>query len=300
MRIVIPAVLALSTLVFSGFYWREHQRVDTLKLELIGIKQEVGLLKEDLTKSKKACHQLDELNAELKKQLAEVPGMNAALQPQDKKKPRSNDKKRPVEKELSTQFRPDLDRMLAPLYRHMPLTDEEKERFLRNAQIRQVIRMKYGMRIWQEKDPERRRELIDEQEAELAAADQDNESLLGAERYATLQDFRSKQMPYQILDQANAVLSSQQKQPLDEAQLDRLAEVMRDTGKNSPISDQLERIIKGDIPSLPPEEAKTLFGQIEQIHGQILESKDLDASQAEVLKSTLDGSLQMLKMVMQR
>ncbi|MEN9361055.1 MAG: hypothetical protein RL095_2590 [Verrucomicrobiota bacterium] len=295
MRLAVPFIL--STLVLAGLYWRETHRVESRELELLGVRQELRLARDELAQSKKAARQLEGLHAELKKQLA-APSVPSA--PAGKKPSQSETRSRSREEELGAQFRGQIDRSLAPLYRHMSLTDEEKERFLRNAQTRQMIRMKYGMRIWQEKDPQRRRELIEEQEAELAEADRDNESLLGPERYATLQDFRSKQISYQILDQANAVLSAQQKTTLDEGQLDRLAELMRDSGKNSPIGEQLERIVKGDIPELPAEEAKTLFNQIEEIHGQILVSPDLDESQAEALKSTLSSSLQMLKMMMQR
>jgi hypothetical protein len=299
MRRFIPATLAFSTLAIFGLYWAEHQRVKSLNSELLTISQEVGALRTELRNTKKLSVESERINAAQKKKMSEVSVNDAPIHnPKQKTHSRSIGADTPdgpitdIDEEKTISY-------FDPMCRKMMLNSEEKESIQRNEKFRSQIHEKYFERLLTEKDADRRQVLIEEREVEMAAADQDIKIMLGSEKYATFQDYRSKKSIYDSLDIANALLQSKQKQSFDDDQLDHLAEFMHNAIKNSPISNQLSEITKGALPSA--DEINSLFAGIEEMHSQIntyvQENKDVDADQAEAVKSSLELQRNMVKML---
>ncbi|MEN9360779.1 MAG: hypothetical protein RL095_2314 [Verrucomicrobiota bacterium] len=244
-------------------------------------------LKSDLVAARKKADDLskqcEELAAELEK--AKRSPATAAAAPKTKTSELAESRYNEVANSMKEMGKQRIEAEYARLFKKLNLSAEEQEKFVSQIMETQMLRMSSGMKIWQEKDETKRKEMKDKLDEELAAAEKDTEALLGS-RYALLQDYRDKQGAYHSLDNLNAVLGEKSLPSLSDDKVEELASLISSTEKANPYSIDIEE--KGGWRQLSDEDRETVRSEREARNDKIVEASGLPAEQKEILKEQLN------------
>ena len=284
-------IFLAGTLAFSGLWLAERSKnANQIPMANLTSKPEVDpaslKLKADLAAAKAQATALtkerDDLAAALEKAKKSPVASVVDKTPELPESSRYNEVANTM-KEMGKQR---IEKEYARLFKKLNLSPEEQEKFTNMVMEKQMLKMSSGMKMWQEKDETRRKELKEKMDADLAASEKDTEALLGS-RYAVLQDYRDKQGAYNSIDGLNAALTEKSQTSLSDDKAEELASLISSTEKANPYSIDIEE--KGGWRQLSDEDRKTIETERSARNDKILESSGLPADQQEILKQQLNN-----------
>ena len=284
-------IFLTGTLAFSGLWLAERSKnANQAPMANLTSKPEVDpaslKLRADLAAAKAQANALtkerDDLVAALEKAKKAPVAPVVAKTPEIPESSRYNEVANTM-KEMGKQR---IEKEYARLFKKLNLSPEEQEKFTNMVMEKQMLKMSSGMKMWQEKDETRRKELKEKMDADLAASEKDTEALLGS-RYAVLQDYRDKQGAYNSIDGLNAALTEKSQTSLSDDKAEELASLISSTEKANPYSIDIEE--KGGWRQLSDEDRKTIETERSARNDKILESSGLPADQQEILKQQLNN-----------
>lgn len=284
-------IFLTGTLAFSGLWLAERSKnANQVPVANLTSKPEVDpaslKLRADLAAAKAQATALtkerDDLVAALEKAKKAPVASVVAKTPEIPESSRYNEVANTM-KEMGKQR---IEKEYARLFKKLNLSPEEQEKFTNMMMENQMLKMSSGMKMWQEKDETRRKELKEKMDADLAASEKDTEALLGS-RYAILQDYRDKQGAYSSIDGLNAALTDKSLPGLSDDKAEELATLISSTEKANPYSIDIEE--KGGWRQLSDEDRKTIETERAARNDKIVEASGLPKDQQEILKEQLRG-----------
>ncbi len=286
-------IFLTGTLAFSGLWLAERSKnANQIPVASLTAKPEIDpaslKLKADLAALRKQASDLtkerDDLVAALEK-AKQVPA--SALIGKAQAAPAAVDSRyNEVANTMKEMGKQRIEKEYARLFKKLNLSPDEQEKFTNMVMETQMLKMSSGMKMWQEKDETKRKELKEKMDEDLAATEKNTESLLGS-RYAVLQDYRDKQGAYSSIDGLNAALTEKSQTSLSDDKAEELASLISSTEKANPYSIDIEE--KGGWRQLSDEDRKTIETERSARNDKIVESSGLPADQQEILKQQLNN-----------